>query len=105
MIVLPYGDQHTIGGEAPAECVSIITLLDPLPWEHLPMIRHGGGGARTDIVCGYLYSEDPLFDPALRALPAVFVVRPPPGAASGWVQASITYALEEAGPAEHGARA
>src|SRR4051812_19377949 len=32
VIVLPYGDQHVIGGEAPAECVSIVTLLDPLPW-------------------------------------------------------------------------
>ncbi len=59
VIVLPYGDQHTVGGEAPAECVSILTLLDPPPWEVMPVIRHGGGGARTDIVCGYLHSEDP----------------------------------------------
>src|SRR5205823_4822044 len=28
VIVLPYGDEHTIGGEAPAQCVSILTLLD-----------------------------------------------------------------------------
>ena len=80
MIVLPYGDQHTIGGEAPAECVSILTLLDPLPWDVMPSIRHGGGGARTDLVCGYLHSEDPLFDPAMRAFPPVFVVRLPDGA-------------------------
>jgi len=40
-------------------------------------------------------SEDPLFDPRLRALPPVFVVRLPDGAARRWVQASITYALEE----------
>ena len=26
-------------------------------------IRHGGGGERTDLVCGYLHSDDPLFDP------------------------------------------
>ena len=87
-----------MGGEAPAQCVSIMTLLEPLPWEQLPVIRHGGGGGRTDIVCGYLYSEDPLFDPALRALPPVFVVRLSPGAGTGWVQASIAYALEAAAP-------
>jgi AraC-like DNA-binding protein len=45
-----------------------------------------------------LYSEDPLFDPALRALSPVFVVSPPAGAAAGWVHASITYALEETVP-------
>lgn len=98
VIVLPYGDQHTIGGVAPAERVPIVTLLAPPPWTHLPLIRHGGGGDRVDLVCGYLYSEDPLFDPALRALPRAFVVRPPEGATAGWVQASITYSLEEATP-------
>lgn len=98
VIVLPYGDRHVIGGEAPAECVSILTLLDPLPWSNLPILRHGGGGAPTELVCGYLYSEDPLFDPAMRALPSALVVRLVDGAASRWVQASITYALESAVP-------
>ena len=98
VMVLPYGDEYTIGGDAPAECVSILTLIDPPPWHDMPSIRHGGGGARTDLVCGYLYSEDPLFDPALRALPPVFVVRPPAGAAAGWVQASIAYSMEHVEP-------
>jgi AraC-like DNA-binding protein len=98
VIVLPYGDEYSMGGEAPAECVSILDLLDPLPWATMPVLRHGGDGARTDLVCGYLYSEDPLFDPSLRALPPVFVVHPPPGAAASWVQASIAYSLEESVP-------
>jgi AraC-like DNA-binding protein len=95
VIVLPYGDRYAIGGEAPAECVSILELLDAPPWDVMPMLRLGGGGARTDLVCGYLHSDDPLFDPAMRALPSIFVVRLPAGAAAGWVQASIEYALEE----------
>jgi AraC-like DNA-binding protein len=98
VIVLPYGDQHTIGGETPAERVSILSLLDSPPWRVIPSIRHGGGGAPTDLVCGYLYSEDPLFDAALRALPAVFVVRLPEGPATDWVRASIAYSLEETSP-------
>lgn len=98
VIVLPYGDQHTIGGDTPTQSVPILTLLDDPPWETLPTLRHGGGGARTDLVCGYLHSEDPLFDPAMRAFPSVFVVRLPAGAAAGWVQASIAYSLEEAAP-------
>ena len=96
VIVLPYGDRHTIGGAVAAECVSILTLLDAPPWADLPLLRHGGGGGRTDLVCGYLYSEDPLFDPQMRALPPVFVVRLPPGAGVSWVQTSISYSLEHA---------
>lgn len=97
VIVLPYGDRHTIGGGLPADPVSILTLLDPLPWDIMPTLRHGGGGAHTDLVCGYLYSEDPLFDPVLRAFPPAFVVRPADAAAE-WVQASIAYSLKETAP-------
>ena len=60
------------------------------------------GGARTDIVCGYLYSEDPLFDPRMGALPPLFVVTPPDGAARQWAQASIDYALQQIEPAPAG---
>jgi AraC-like DNA-binding protein len=93
VIVVPYGDPHQMGGSEPARCVPIFSLLDPPPWEALPVLRHGGGGDRTDVVCGYLYSEDPLFDPRLRALPPVFVVRPPEGPVARWVRSSIEYAL------------
>jgi AraC-like DNA-binding protein len=98
VIVLPYGDHHTIGGLAPAPSVPIVTLLDPPPWAYMPVVRHGGGGERCELVCGWLYSDDPLFDPALRALPPAFVVRPTPGPTAGWVQASINYSLEESAP-------
>ncbi len=47
VLVLPYGDEHTIGGEAASECVSILTLLDPPPWDTLPVVRYGGGGPRS----------------------------------------------------------
>lgn len=93
VIVLPYGDPHQMGGAEPATSVPIFSLLAPPPWEALPVLRHGAGGERTDVVCGYLHSADPLFDPRLRALPAVFVVRPPEGPAARWVRSSIDYAL------------
>jgi AraC-like DNA-binding protein len=47
------------------------------------------------VICGYLVSDDPLFDPRLRALPPVFVVRPPAGTARDFVRASIDYALQQ----------
>jgi AraC-like DNA-binding protein len=96
VIVIPYGDPHVIGGEAMVEPVSVLTLLDAPPWTEMPVVRHGGGGERTDLVCGYLYSEDPLFDPAMRVFPSAFVVHVPDGAAARWIEASISYALEEA---------
>lgn len=99
VVVLPYGDQHRVGGPDPGPCVSIAELIEPPPWERLPVVRYGTTGPRTDIVCGYLYSEDHLFDPRIRALPSVFVVRPTEGPAARWVASSVEYALAASGDA------
>ena len=94
VIVLPYGDQHTMGGLEVADVVPITTFMPPAPWAQMPVLRYGRDGSETDVVCGYLHSLDPLFDPALRALPSVFVVHPT-GPAAQWVRANIEYALEQ----------
>jgi AraC-like DNA-binding protein len=96
VIVLPYGDQHQMGGVIETVTVSISTFLEMPPWRQMPVIRYGADGNRTDVVCGYLHSSDPLFDPGLRGFPPVFVVRPPEGPAAEWVQANVAYALEQA---------
>jgi AraC-like DNA-binding protein len=98
VIVLPYGSTHHMGGPTEAETVPITSILQAPPWPQMPVIRHGTGGDRTDIVCGYLHCDDPLFDPRLGAFPPVFVVRPE-GAAANWVRASIDYALQQTGAA------
>jgi AraC-like DNA-binding protein len=98
VIVLPYGDQHRMGGVVDAEAVSMSTILQMPPWPQMPVIRHGVDGEKTDVVCGYLYSPDSLFDPSLRVFPPVFVVRPPPGPAAEWVRANVAYALEHTQP-------
>jgi AraC-like DNA-binding protein len=94
VIVLPYGDVFLMGGVEPVEPVSIMSVVPPPPWTEMPIVRYGEGGPRTDVVCGCLYSKDLLFDPALKAFPPVFVVRPTAGPARAWFDASVAYALE-----------
>jgi AraC-like DNA-binding protein len=95
VIVLPYGDDHRMGGTDEAELISASTLVASPPWSEMPVIRYGAGGDSTEIVCGYLTSDDPLFDPDLRALPPVFVVTPTTPAAQAFVRANIDYALQQ----------
>lgn len=102
VIVLPYGDIHLMGGAADSEITAMEDLLEPTPWHRLPVITLGAGGPRTDVVCGYLSSDHPLFDPRLRALPPLFVVSVGEGPARDWVRASIDYALAQTAPAVSG---
>jgi hypothetical protein len=76
VVVLPYGHQHRMGGADPTTCVDVLQLMAPPPWTEFPVVRHGSGGERTDVICGYLDVDDPLFQPELAALPPIFVVRP-----------------------------
>ena len=39
VIVLPYGDQHRMGGLQDAEVVPISTFMPPVPWALLPVLR------------------------------------------------------------------
>lgn len=98
IVVMPYGDAHSWGSYESAEPVSVATLLPPPPWTELPHVEYGGDGEETRVVCGYLRGDAVLFDPVLRALPPVFVVRPSDGPAATWMKASIDYALNAATP-------
>ena len=103
VFVLPYGDVHRMGGVEPTtEVVAMTSIIDPPPWTQMPVVRYGTGGERTDVICGYLASEDPLFDPRLKALPPLFVVSPPEGSARDWVRASIDFVLHQTAPAPAG---
>jgi AraC-like DNA-binding protein len=103
VIVMPYGGRYVLGGRTPVGAPTMLDLPTPPPWDDIPVVRQGGGGERTDVVCGYLHSEHPLFDPAMKALPPVFVVRLPEGPASSWVRASVAYALEATAPSNRSA--
>ena len=96
VIVFPYGDQHTMGGVGHSEVVPLTSFLTPPPWTTMPLLRHGRDGELTDIVCGYLHSEDVLFDPGLRVFPPVFVVRPEVRGGADWVRANLDFALAQA---------
>lgn len=98
IIMLPYAHIHRMGGSMPSTPVPIGSLLPPQPWHELPVIRYGGGGPQTEIVCGFLHCEDLLFDPTLHGLSPLCVVRPPAGPAAAWVAASIQYAMMSSQP-------
>jgi AraC-like DNA-binding protein len=95
-VVLPYSDRHVMGSPGDSTPIPVAQLLPPPPWTTMPVMRLGGGGPPTRILCGYLHCEDLLFHPLLRALPALIHVQPASTPASEWLRASARYALAEA---------
>ena len=88
LVVMPYAEAYASRSEEEAEPISI-TSLPPPPWTTFPQIDYGGDGENTRMVCGYLRGDAVLFDPVLRALPPLFVVKPA-GPAAAWVTATTS---------------
>ncbi len=96
LALLPNGDGHVLRSPGGTECVQLAACLPPKPWNQVPVVRAGGGGAPTRILCAYLHCDALAFPWLLGALPPLFRVRPPPGPAATWLAASLGYAVAEA---------
>jgi AraC-like DNA-binding protein len=97
IVILPFANKHHVGDPGIAHPVDLAGMLPPPPWPVLPVIRFGGGGAPTSLVCGYLLSDDAPLNPVLASLPPLIRVRGSQGPLARWVEASVQYALHASG--------
>ncbi len=112
VIIFPNGDAHVMTSHVGARPLPIGSLLPPQPSEEIPQLDHGGGGATSRFVCGYLQC-DQRFNPLIGALPTTLCVRgrtsaSPPGEgtaecpgtvvieADGWLASTLQHTVEEA---------
>ena len=101
--VLPHAHRHLMGSiSKAADPIPIADILPPTPWDGVPVCRFDGGGEETEVVCGYLKSDDLLFNSFIRRLPPVFRVRPPDGPTAELIRACVNYAVDERTHSRHG---
>ena len=94
LAILPGAHRHKIGSPGATEPVNIAEMLPPPPWNGIPVLRLGGDGETTEMVCGYFSCDELLFNSFLRSLPPVIKVRPA-GAAAALLDAGLAYAMED----------
>jgi AraC-like DNA-binding protein len=104
IVVLPYGDEHTLASDLTLQPVPMRALLEQAmaPGDGVHQIAAGGGSERSRIVCGFLHCDDLLFNPLCRGLPPLIHVRAadePPGSLLAAMAASL---VREASAAEAG---
>ncbi len=103
-VLLPYGAAHRLGGREVAAPASVGALLPRPPWSEVPLLRHGGRGGATRVVCGFVHCEELLFSPFLQGLPPLLHVRPGANPAARWLETTIRYTAHEACGADPGSR-
>lgn len=102
-VLMPYGDAHNLlGREKVVQAVPAGQLLPPPPWSDILLVRHGGGGELTHIICGFLQCDELLFHPVLQHLPVLLHVRPDTG--DEWLAGTIRHTASEASQNRPGTR-
>lgn len=94
LVLLPRNDTHTIASEPGLQPVDGDALVALQSDGGLARIEHGGGGAATRIVCGFV-GCDAMRHPLVEALPRVFTLDLNGKPCAEWVAASFRYAAQE----------
>src|SRR3546814_7533774 len=79
-------DPHLMADRAGQEPIPVVELLPMPPWEKTPFLVHGGTGALTRVLCGFLHCADAELSPFLASLPPVLRVDGGKGVAPSLLQ-------------------
>ncbi|ESR25062.1 AraC family transcriptional regulator [Lutibaculum baratangense] len=93
IIILPRNTPHVLGSGEGVKPVSADPLVQPDESGGLARIVHGGGGAQTLILCGFLGTNAPRL-PICDMLPDVLVLNVE-AALGGWIESSLRFATQQ----------
>lgn len=73
ILLLPFSGEHRFWSGNPREMASAQSVIRKGPLDGVWAVDHGGGGAETKMVCGFIESSEFLFAPLFRTLPELLV--------------------------------
>jgi AraC-like DNA-binding protein len=95
LIVIPSGEPHSLGSDLSLPRARGERLVIDRGPDEVGQVRHGGGGAVTRLVCGYLACDSSLFNAVLAPLPRVMIVNMREGASAQWLTSSLRFSITE----------
>lgn len=95
LVLLPRNDSHLLGGNLRLPPTVTEKVVQRPGDGGLATIRLGGGGERTQIVCGFLAGDNLQDNPAISALPALLYLDYREGSSAAWFRNTFSYAADE----------
>ncbi len=102
VVLLPHGSPHVMGSVLDAAPVDAGELIQTPHSLGVARIRHGGGGAATRMVCGFLGGNAPLH-PLLAHLPSLMTLSLASLPSGEWMAATFSHAAKTMSEGDPGA--
>jgi AraC-like DNA-binding protein len=96
LALVPHGEGHRLVSEPSAAAVKLFDLPREQVSERYEILRHGGGGAHTSLVCGAVRFDHPAAHHLVKLLPKVIGVEASESSHQEWMQATLRLMAAEA---------
>jgi AraC-like DNA-binding protein len=94
LVLFPQNEPHTLANDVGLKSIRARDLIQKSPDGGLLRIEHGGGGAPTRLVCGFLASEE-KYNPLIYTLPKLMKIDIRYGTSRELIEASVRFAAGE----------
>ncbi|MEM7092058.1 MAG: AraC family transcriptional regulator [Actinomycetota bacterium] len=105
LVLVPHGTGHRAWGIDEAPTPSVFDLPHDYVTDQYAVLRHGGGGDRTDIVCGGIRLEHPAARQLVASLPPIIHIEGARSTRADWMRATLELMAEETQLARPGGEA
>ena len=96
LALVPHGDGHRLAGEPGAAGARLFDLPREQISDRYEILRLGGGGAATSVVCGAVTFDHPAARQLVQVLPRVICVDATRSPQLDWVQSTVRLMAAEA---------
>lgn len=94
LVVIPHGGGHVVGSDTKTKPMTLKEFLR-LRREG-GLVKHGGGGPETHLVCGLFEFENGLDNQLIALLPRCIHIHDPRDYPAGWLESTLRQLIHEA---------
>ncbi|GEN12797.1 transcriptional regulator, AraC family [Myxococcus fulvus] len=94
--LVPHGAGHRLAHERGGPARKLEELSEELVSERYSILRHGGGGAPTTLICGAVRLDHPAARHLMSLLPGIILVEPSNSPRMDWLQSTLRFMAAEA---------
>jgi AraC-like DNA-binding protein len=94
--LVPHGEGHVLRSEPGVPAPGVLELEREEISERYEILRHGGGGAPTTLICGAVRFDHPAARNLVEILPPIMHLEPAGGPQLDWMQSTLRLMAAEA---------
>ena len=105
LALVPHGEGHRLVGEPGADAARLFDLPREILSDRYEIVRHGGGGQATHLVCGAMRFDHPAATHLVGLLPQVICIEASNAPRADWIHGTLRLMAAEASEIRPGGEA